>query len=329
LQRRISKPILDLSKTTETISQKRDYSVRTPVESDDEIGTLARSFNQMLSTIQQREVSLQMASEGMVREIAERRKVEEEVRRLNMELEERVRRRTAELEASNKELEAFSYSVSHDLRAPLRHISGFTQLLEEEIAADKYDEVSRYCKVITDSAKNMGQLIDDLLLFSRMGRAEMKVEDVPMKEITAELIREVQQQSEGRTVHWTVNDLPHVRGDRSLLRLVMQNLLSNAAKYTMKRQNAEIEIGSNFADSEIVFYVRDNGAGFDMRHADKLFGVFQRLHRAEEFEGIGIGLANVRRIIARHGGRTWAEGKVNEGATFYFSLPVWGKQPRS
>jgi hypothetical protein len=246
------------------------------------------------------------------------------VRRLRLEnamLERRVRERTAELESANKELEAFSYSVSHDLRAPLRHIDGFAGLLAKSTASTFSETDKRYLNLIASSVSQMSRLIDDLLDFSRMGRAEMLRTQVNLQDLVEKIIQELQPETEGRNIVWKKGSLPLVQADPSLLRQVFSNLLSNAIKYTRPRSPAEIEIGGRIEAEEAVVYIRDNGVGFDMQYADKLFGVFQRLHRKEDFEGTGIGLANVRRIIARHGGRTWAEAKLDNGATFYFSLP--------
>ncbi|MGA9408334.1 MAG: ATP-binding protein, partial [Bacteroidota bacterium] len=223
--------------------------------------------------------------------------------------------------AANKELEAFSYPVSHDLRAPLRHIDGFADLLLKH-AAWTLDEKGRgFLTRISDSAKQMGVLIDELLVFSRMGRTEMRAAKVNLDRMVKEAVDSLKEETLGRDMTWNIRVLPEVEADEAMLRLVFQNLLGNAVKYTRRCEKTEIEIGRAAKPDEYEFFVRDNGAGFDMQYADKLFGVFQRLHRSDEFEGTGIGLANVRRIIQRHGGRTWAEGKVDEGATFYFSLP--------
>lgn len=253
--------------------------------------------------------------------IAERKHAEEEILKVNAQLELRVRARTAELEAANKELEAFSYSVSHDLRAPLRHVQGYAEMLATAAAGRLSDKAQRYLQTISDASAEMGQLIDDLLAFSRMGRVEMSNGSVSLDQVVRETIRDLEMSTKGRNIAWDVAPLPQVMGDPSMLKQVFVNLIGNAVKYTRKRDAAEIQIGyAGDEEGQAVFFVRDNGAGFDMKYVHKLFGVFQRLHRADEFEGTGIGLAIVRRTVARHGGRTWAEGKVGDGATFYLTL---------
>ena len=259
---------------------------------------------------------------GVLRRIrakeAQRRAAEERKRDLKRQIAER----TAQLEAANKELEAFSYSVSHDLRAPLRHIVGFMELLEKKIGTALDEKSRHYMDAISEAIKKMGVLIDGLLSISRMGRHALSFQDVDLATLTSDVIRDLEPDFAGRDIKWRIGDLPVVSGDATLLRMVMDNLIANALKFTRPRQQAQIEIGSlPDQDSEAVIFVRDNGVGFDMAYVDKLFSVFQRLHHEDEFEGTGIGLATVHRIVARHGGRIWTEGKLDQGATFYFSLP--------
>jgi light-regulated signal transduction histidine kinase (bacteriophytochrome) len=226
-----------------------------------------------------------------------------------------------QLRAANKELESFSYSVSHDLRAPLRHISGFVDLLKKQIGGKEDAKSGRYLEIISGAARQMGNLIDDLLIFSRMSRAELHYSKLAQSSLIHETQERLQTEMNGRAINWKISELPEVEADPSMMLQVWLNLIGNAVKYTRTRNPAEIEIGcQEGGEGEYIFFVRDNGVGFDEQYSAKLFGVFQRLHRADEFEGTGIGLANVRRIISRHGGRTWAEGKVGRGATFYFSL---------
>jgi signal transduction histidine kinase len=251
-------------------------------------------------------------------EVEERVCREQEISRLNQALPNRA----AELEATNKELESFAYSVSHDLRAPLRHVIGFAELLQKQGSSLLDDKSNRYVKMILESSKRMGNLIDDLLAFSRIGRAETKTTAVDLEQLVREIIAEFGQEIRGRDIAWKIGAIPVCYGDRSMLRVALVNLVSNAVKFTRMRTRAEIEIGCfDGKENQATLYVRDNGAGFDMQYANKLFGVFQRLHLAEEFEGTGIGLATVQRIVHRHGGQIRAEGAVDHGATFYFSLP--------
>jgi PAS domain S-box-containing protein len=269
------------------------------------------------------------SAQVIVHEISDRKLAEAEIRRLNQELEQRVIERTAELEAANKELEAFSYSVSHDLRSPLRHIEGFVEIFRAT-KADRLDrEAQEYLRTIADAAKQMGRLIDDLLTFSRTARAELRKTRINLNDIVQNVLRELSLEMAGREIEWNISPLPQAEGDANLIHQVFSNLVRNALKYTRPRRPARIKIGGRTDPTDITVFVSDNGVGFDIKYAHKLFGVFQRLHRASEFEGTGIGLANVRRIVNRHGGRVWAEGRLDAGATFYFTLPRHSQRRKS
>ena len=283
---RITKPLAALSNAASSIAAG-DYAKRVIAGGNDEIGRLALAFNTMSQT------------------------VEDHHARLEARVEDRTR-----------ELESFSYSVSHDLRAPLRHVIGFAGLLQRH-AADSLDaDARRYVGTITTAAGRMSRLIDDLLAFSRMGRTPIAKRRVSLSDLVEEARHEVLAQAGNRRIEWNVGELPETWGDPDLLRLALVNLFSNAVKYTGTRDVARIEVAAARSDGDLIVSVRDNGVGFDPAYASKLFGVFQRLHRAEEFEGTGIGLANVRQVINRHGGRTWADGELDAGATFYISLPL-------
>jgi light-regulated signal transduction histidine kinase (bacteriophytochrome) len=239
------------------------------------------------------------------------------------EREGQLQQRMQELETLTQELEAFSYSVSHDLRAPLRHIAGFAAMLEKSAGDALSPQQLRYVRTIVGAAAHMGRLIDDLLAFSRTSRAELTLAPVDVAAVVRDVQQRITGDLNGRHVRWVIHPLPTVQADRAMLRVIVDNLLSNAVKYTGPREQAEIEVGTLPGESgETVFYVRDNGVGFDMQYQHKLFGVFQRLHSSDDFEGTGIGLATVRRIVTRHGGRAWAEGRPGEGATFFISLPT-------
>lgn len=306
LQRLITGPIIDLAQLTRRIGQTRDFSERAVKRGDDEMGVLVDGFNDMLDEIGKGRAEIEHGRD--------------ELRKLNEQLEQRVVERTAQLETANKELEAFSYSVSHDLRAPLRSIDGFSRILLDEhsasLNADGRDSLER----VRRAAQRMGMLIDDLLKLARVTRAEPNREEVDLSAIGREIAGVLQNQSSDRRAQIVVTPGIKVHGDARLLRIALENLLGNAWKFTGQREEAVIELGMT-TNSAPVYFVRDNGAGFDMAYANKLFAPFQRLHSVEEFPGTGIGLATVQRIINKHGGRIWAESAVDKGTSFFFTLP--------
>jgi signal transduction histidine kinase len=295
----ITEPLGELIKSTETIG-KGDLKHRVDIKGRSEIGQLAVAFNQMTERRQRAEKALQKAHD---------------------ELEIRVEERTSELQSANKELEAFSYSVSHDLRTPLRAIDGFSQILLEDHREKLDKEGRRVLDIIRNNTGRMGELISDLLTFSRLGRRDIKKSVIDMQELAKDVFEQLKDTAPQRKPKIKINALPFAYGDESLIREVLINFLSNAIKFGENEKSSLIEVGGESKDNENIYYVKDNGVGFDMKYSDKLFGVFQRLHSQEEFKGTGVGLALVQKIIHRHGGRVWAEGKVNKGATFYFTLP--------
>lgn len=306
LQHGITTPILALTETAKAVSDRHDYSVRAVKQIDNEVGVLTDAFNHMLTRIQEQNLALNESSAKIVA--------------FNQRLEQRVAERTAELEATNKELESFSYSVSHDLRAPIRSIHGYGNILKEEYASVLDAEALRLIQTILRNSKRMGQLIDDLLAFSRLGRKELMRFEVSVQDIVQTIVEEQKSIEGDRPLEIKIEKLPNAFADLTTLRQVWINLVSNALKYSRDRERSIVEIGSFEKGDALIYYIKDNGAGFDMKYYDKLFGVFQRLHSQKEFEGTGVGLAIVQRIIAKHGGKIWAEAKLNEGATFYFTL---------
>jgi signal transduction histidine kinase len=334
ISRQITVPLLRLTAAAETIGAG-DLTRRIEIKTGDEIERLADEFNKMAVAlsekearlrdyaqelerrVQERTADLLAANTALSGEIAERKQAEEAIRQLNEDLV----RRAAELETANKELEAFTYSVSHDLRSPLRAIDGFSRVLLEKYGSQLPAEAQRYQRLVRDNTLQMGRLIDDLLMFSRLSRQPLQVQSVAQVDLVRQVLRDLSQDQEGRHVEIAIGELPSCQADPALLKQVWMNLITNALKYTRKHDIARIEIGYQEIGEERTYFVRDNGVGFDMHYADKLFGVFQRLHRAEDYEGTGVGLAIVQRIIRRHDGRVWAEAEVEKGATFYFTLP--------
>jgi signal transduction histidine kinase len=301
LQQAISNRLFALVSKTEEVSKSGNYSIRADSTGKDEITTLARGFNGMMEQIQEMEKTL---------------------KDINLSLESRVKQRTSELETANKEMESFSYSVSHDMRAPLRTINGYSKIIEKKYGHALDDDGKEVLQTITDEATRMGKLIDDLLAFSRLGRQDVQKTRVNMNELAAQALKEVLRSEEDASkAAISIDNLPDAWADPNLIMQVLVNLLSNAVKYSGRKEEPLVHVGYYKENKINIYFVKDNGAGFDMQYYNKLFGVFQRLHNQEEFKGTGIGLAIVQKIIVRHGGKIWAESAIDKGTTFYFSLP--------
>ena len=316
----VTRPILAIAQVAREVVGQRDYSRRAVKMSADEVGTLVDSFNDMLTEIDRRTRELEASNAKLAQEAEERSRADREIQRLNAELEERVRERTAQLETANRELESFSYSVSHDLRAPLRAIDGFGQALLDDFPEHLPGDAKRYLSRIRASTQHMAQLIEDLLKLARVSRGPLERRTVDLALIARQVVGELQQGEPGRAVEVSIWDGMRAEGDPHLLRAALDNLIGNAWKFTSKSAKPRIEIGALKDRGRTTYFVRDNGAGFEMAYADKLFGAFQRLHSTNEYSGTGIGLATVQRIVHRHGGRIWAEAEVGKGAVFFFTL---------
>src|SRR5258708_10986375 len=299
-RRSIAEPIMRLAETARIILSERNYSIRASTNGErNEVAVLISTFNEMLGQIQERDAALGKARDH---------------------LEQQVQERTAQLDAANKELEAFSYSVAHDLRAPLRHINGFTSILQDEYGPAMDATAQHYLKSVSGAAKNMGHMVDDLLKMGRIGRQELVSRSTKLNSLVESVLQDLQPECDARQIDWRIGELPSADCDAGLMKQVFANLLSNALKYTRLREKAFIGVRQVMSEGAPTIFIRDNGAGFDQQYAHKLFGVFQRLHRAEDFEGTGVALATVQRIVQKHGGRIWAEAEVDKGATFFFAL---------
>lgn len=300
LQKNLSRPILDLAATARAVSQNTDYSVRAKKYANDEVGLLTDAFNKMLVRIESQN---------------------QEITALNQDLENKVEMRTKDLETAYREMEAFSYTVSHDLNAPLRHIDSYVNILLTRNENSLDSQTKKTLDIITNKTRRLRQLIDDLLAFSQLGRKELMRDNVKMNNMVADIISEYRKMEHHAAVTFTIDPLPDAFCDATTIRQVWENLISNAVKYSGQRPNPVIHVRSKRGNESTVYSVQDNGAGFDMKHYHKLFNPFQRLHNQSDFEGTGVGLAIVERIISKHGGKIWAESKVNQGTTFYFSIP--------
>ncbi len=294
------------------------------VQINEELEAKQRELQEAKETLEakvaKRTAELAWANDRLQIELAERKRAEDQVKKLNEDLENRVAERTAQLAAANEELDAFSYSVSHDLRAPLRHIDGFAHLLIQNHILQLTPEARQHLELIREGTQKMGRMIDDLLNLARLDRHSMVLRMTALNSLVDIVVQDLKPEVAGREIEWRVGSLSSVKCDPGLVQRLFANLLSNAVKYTSRRERAVIEIGQSTVDGQTVFFVRDNGAGFNLKYADTLFQVFQRLHTDREFAGTGVGLATVRRIIRKHGGRVWADAEIDKGATFYFTL---------
>ena len=307
IQQRFTQPVTRLVEAAKAVSHDHNYAIRVnSTGGNDELDLLVDTFNEMLARIQERDAEVEAGNQRY--------------QGLTEELERRVIQRTSELESTNRELEAFTYSVSHDLRAPLRRIDGFAKLLVDEYGTDLPEEARHYLGRVRDGTRQMGMLIDDLLNLGRLGRQAVKLQVTGLSSIVQRVTTSIMRDIEGREIDWRIQPLPFVECDPALIEVVFTNLISNAVKYTRPRSPAVIQVGAIADNGLQVIFVRDNGVGFSMKYADKLFGVFQRLHRAEDFEGTGVGLATVQRILHKHAGTIWAEAELDKGACFYFTL---------
>lgn len=329
LQRSITEPLIAISAISKKLVETNDYSLRVKAESEGEIGFLEDALNEMLDEVEKQKKALEVINTNLENEIQTRTKAEDalkesedDIRQLNSELEQRVKDRTSQLEIANKELESFSYSVSHDLRTPLRAIDGFSQALLEDYEAQLDKDGKDYLVRVRAAAQRMGELIDDMLKLSRVTRAEMNYRSVDLSTMATQTLQQLQEDEPQREIDVFITSGLTADCDTHLIKIALTNLLHNAWKYSSKVSRARIEFGLRQHQGEPVFFIQDNGVGFDMAYADKLFGAFQRLHAVNDFPGSGIGLATVKRVISRHGGKVWAESSPNEGAVFYFTLPT-------
>lgn len=329
LQKTVTGPLHSIAHLARKLVESKDYSLRAQRNFDGEVAYLVEAFNEMLDEMEFRKRALEIANKELGDQVQEKEKAEsalrlseENIRKLNADLEKRVRFRTQQLENTNLELEAFSYSVSHDLRTPLRAIDGFSQALLEDYENVLDDEGKDYLQRVRRASQRMGELIDDILKLSRVNRVDMSYQEVDLSKLVEQLLGELRDTEPERKVEVVVTSQLAATCDPHLIKIALANLLNNAWKYTSKSERTKIEFGMRLYDGEPVFFVQDNGVGFDMTYADKLFGAFQRLHTESEFSGSGIGLATTKRVISRHAGKIWAESSVGAGATFYFTLPA-------